>query len=123
MNSTINSTMERVGEQGDRDIAAQAREAKASGQGEMGRFFDDVEELLGRVSYFNDVDLDRLRTKVEGSLRSARESSQHVTRRVREASVQAATHADKYVHERPWTVVSLAVVAGLALGAAVSGRR
>jgi ElaB/YqjD/DUF883 family membrane-anchored ribosome-binding protein len=120
MNSTINSTIERVGEH---DIAGKAREAKASAQGELRRLFDDVEELLGRVSYFNDVDLDRLRTKVEGSLRSARESSQHVTKRVRDASVQAATHADKYAHERPWTVVSLAVVAGLAIGAAVSARR
>ena len=116
----MNSTIDRISES---DIADKAREVKSSAQGEMRRFFDDVEELLGRVSYFNDVDLDRLKTRVEGSLRAARDSSQNATRRVKDVSLQAATQADKYAHDRPWTVVSLAAIAGLAIGAAVSATR
>jgi ElaB/YqjD/DUF883 family membrane-anchored ribosome-binding protein len=96
--------------------------ASFTAPGEMRRFLDDVEELLGRIRYFDDVDLARLRDKVETSVRAARESTQDATRRVREVSVQAATSADKYAHERPWTVVGLAALAGLAIGASM-GRR
>src|SRR5262245_43030356 len=95
---------------------------RATAPGEMRRFLDDVEELLGRISYLDDVDLAQLRAKVETSLHAARASTQNATRRVREVSVQAATSADKYAHERPWTVVGLAALAGLAVGAAM-GRR
>jgi len=107
---------------GDR-VSDVLNDKKDAARGEMRRFFDDVEELLGRVSYINDVDLDRLKTRVETSMRAARDSTKNATRRVRDVSAQAASSADKYAHESPWTVVGVAALAALAIGAAVGSAR
>ena len=117
----MNSTIEQMGS--DRDADKLLSDVKDGARGELRRFFDDVEELLGRVSYFNDVDLDRLKSRVETSMRAAKDSTQQATRRVRDLSVQAATSADKYAHESPWTVAGIAAIAALAIGAAVGAAR
>ena len=117
----MNSTIEKMGI--DRDADKLLSDAKDGARGELHRFFDDVEELLGRVSYFNDVDLDRLKTRVESSMRAARDSTQTATRRVRDLSAQAATSADRYAHDSPWTVAGIAAIAALAIGAAVGATR
>ena len=54
---------------------------------------------------------------------AARDSTQQATRRVRDLSAQAASSADKYAHESPWTVVGVAAIAALAIGAAVGSVR
>jgi ElaB/YqjD/DUF883 family membrane-anchored ribosome-binding protein len=90
---------------------------------ELKRFVDDVEELLTSVSHLDDADVARMRGKLEDSLSVVRDSLSGSTARVKDASVRAATNADKYAHERPWAVAGLAAVAALALGAAIAGRR
>lgn len=94
------------------------------GQGELGRFFADVEDLLKRVTNMNDADATRLRERVEGSLSTAREAVGRGANRFRESAGEMADTTDSYVRSRPWTVAGIAMVAGLLLGAAMlSGRR
>lgn len=94
------------------------------GQGEMGRFFADVEDLLKRVTNMNDADVTRLRERVEGSLSTARDTLSRGASRVGESAGDVADTTDSYVRSRPWTVVGIAMVAGVVLGAALlSGRR
>jgi len=116
----MNSTVDQLSNDRVADVLS---DAKDGARGELRRFFDDVEELLGRVSYINDVDLDRLKSRVEKSMSAARDSTQQATRRVRDLSAQAASSADKYAHESPWTVVGVAAIAALAIGAAVGAVR
>ena len=87
--------------------------------GEMGRFFADVEDLLRRVTSMDDADVARLRTRVEGSLTSARASVTRGANRVRESAGDIADTTDEYVRRRPWTVAGVAMVAGALLGAAL----
>jgi ElaB/YqjD/DUF883 family membrane-anchored ribosome-binding protein len=104
-------------------IAHAAREGAARGSSELRHFFDDVEDLLGRISDVGNDDVQRLKTKVADSLDSARGTVSRGAARLRERAVDAAGTADDYAREQPWTVVGIAAVVGLALGAALASRR
>lgn len=90
---------------------------------ELHAFFQDVEELLSRVANVNDDEVRRLRSKVETSMLRARDTASNATRKVRDMSMQAATTADQFAHDRPWTAVSLAALAGAAIGMALTSSR
>ena len=55
--------------------AENAADAADAAVGQLGKFFDDLEDLLRRVTHFEDADISRLRRQVE------RRSKQFVTRR------------------------------------------
>ena len=98
------------------------KRAASEGRRELGSFFDDVEELLARVTNLKDEDIARMRGKVEESLRGARETAGRTAQRVRDSVSDAASSTDDYVRERPWTMVGVAALVGLALGVALSRR-
>jgi len=93
--------------------------------GEMGRFFSDVEDLLKRVTHMKDDDVSRLRERVETSLTSARDSVSRNAHRVRETAGEVVDSTDGFVRRRPWTMAGVAMVAGVIVGAALlsSARR
>lgn len=93
------------------------------GNGEMGRFFSDVEDLLKRVTSMNDVDVARLRERVEGSLSGVRDTVTRNASRVRESAGEMVDTTDHYVRSRPWTVAGIAMVAGVIVGAALLSSR
>ncbi len=93
------------------------------GNGETGRFFSDVEDLLKRVTNMNDADVARLRDRVEGSLSSVRDTVNRNASRVRESAGEMVDTTDAYVRRRPWTVAGIAMVAGLIVGAALLSSR
>jgi ElaB/YqjD/DUF883 family membrane-anchored ribosome-binding protein len=84
--------------------------------GEFGRLIADVEDLVKKVAHLNDADIARVRQKVETTLATAKTSVQQGTARVRDGSRQLARATDGYVHERPWTALGIAAVAGAVLG-------
>jgi ElaB/YqjD/DUF883 family membrane-anchored ribosome-binding protein len=90
--------------------------------GELTNFIADVEELISRIGDVKDAEVARLRSKVQGSLESAKDgmssSVESLTRRAREA----AGTADDYVRGSPWQAVGIAALAGLAIGYAASRR-
>lgn len=112
---------EKLGEKVDK-VEQGARQAASRSSSEFRNLMADVEDLLGRVTHINDEDIARVRARVEASLGKARDSVSDGTRQVRERATQAATAADDYAHDSPWTLVAVAAVAGLALGAALSRR-
>jgi ElaB/YqjD/DUF883 family membrane-anchored ribosome-binding protein len=91
--------------------------------GEMGRLFADVEDLLKHVMPMKDDDIARLRARVEGSLSNARDAVTRNASRVRETATEAADATDQYVRRRPWTVAGVAMVAGMLVGAALRSSR
>jgi len=84
---------------------------------QLQKFFDDVEELLKRVSNVGDQEISRLRYRVESSINHARAATREGTRMAVESTRKAAKATDDYVHENPWKAIGVTAVMGLLLGA------
>lgn len=87
---------------------------------QLQKFFDDVEELLRRVSDIGDRDISRLRSRVESSIDSAKEAAREGARVAYDSTRRAAEAADGYVHKNPWTAIGATAAAGLLIGALLS---
>ncbi len=101
------------------DIGANAAEIGAS---QMKKFFDDVEDLLRRVTPLGDAELARMRTRVEGSLKTARKVADRQVKQAIDVSSRAAKATDEYVHESPWKAIGIVAVAAVVLGALLTNR-
>lgn len=89
---------------------------------ELQNFFDDVEELLRRVADVSDVDIARVREKVETSIERVKSATRDRVGSAVEGTRQAARVTDEYVHENPWTAVGVSAAAGLVVGALLCRR-
>jgi len=79
-------------------------------------FFDDVEELLGRITHLPDAEVAELREKVESSLGAARDTMESSVQSVVDTTTRAARAADDLVQSNPWKALGIAAVTCLALG-------
>jgi ElaB/YqjD/DUF883 family membrane-anchored ribosome-binding protein len=84
---------------------------------QLATFFDDVEELLRRVSTLEDAGIKRLRTRVESSIEHAREATNEGMNRAVAGTRKAARATDDYVRTNPWKVIGLTAAGGFLLGA------
>lgn len=87
---------------------------------QLQKFFDDVEELLRRVSDIGDKDISRLRSRVESSISHVREAARDGARAAVDGTRRAAEAADGYVHNNPWTAIGVTAAAGILIGALLS---
>ena len=108
-------------------VASQVAE---QGSAELQNFFDDVQDLLAKVTDLDDHDVAALRSRVEDSLKAARESMQSGVRRVRDTAadwrdtaMEQAGSARRQVRKRPLTIGLAAAAIGLTLGALLARRR
>jgi ElaB/YqjD/DUF883 family membrane-anchored ribosome-binding protein len=85
--------------------------------GQLQKFFDDVEELLRRVSNVGDQEISRLRYRVESSIDHARAATREGARMAVESTRKAARVTDEYVHDNPWKAIGITAVVGVLLGA------
>ena len=91
--------------------------------GQLHKFFDDVEELLRKVSSMQDVEIAKLRTRVESSIDHVKSSVTNSAQTVVENTKKAALATDEYVHRKPWIVIGATAAVGLMLGALLRGSR
>lgn len=96
--------------------------SKGESPGELHRFFDDVEELLRRVSDMGDEEIARLRERVESSIHKAKSAAGAGLDSAISGAREAAQDADSYVRDNPWVAVGIAAAAGLLLGGLLSRR-
>ncbi|MFO7325781.1 MAG: DUF883 family protein [Pseudomonadota bacterium] len=89
---------------------------------ELQKFFDDVEELLRRVSDVSDADIARVRAKLESSIERVRSATRDSLELAADSTRRAVRATDDYVHERPWTAVGISAAAGLLAGALLCRR-
>ena len=97
-------------------------EAMHRGASELQKFFDDVEELLRRVSNVSDTDIARIRDKVESSIEHVKSATRDRLENAEDGTRRAAHATDEYVHENPWTAVGVSAAAGLLVGAILCRR-
>lgn len=105
-----------------RDAGERSSEALHRRATELQKFFDDVEELLRRVSDVSDADIARIRDKVEGSIERVRSATRDRLEEAVDGTRRAARATDDYVHEKPWTAIGVSVTAGLVVGALLCRR-
>jgi ElaB/YqjD/DUF883 family membrane-anchored ribosome-binding protein len=101
------------------DLGEQAEGALSRKAGQLQKFFDDVEELLRRVSNVGDKEISRLRYRVESSIDHARAATREGARIAIDNTRKAAKATDDYVHENPWKAIGVTAVAALLVGALI----
>src|SRR5882757_8638554 len=100
MSTTADHFADAAHEAGTKADAALRRKA-----GQLQKFFDDVEELLRRVSSMPDADISRLRSRVESSIDHVKSSVSNSAHTALENTRKAALATDEYVHRKPWIVI------------------
>jgi ElaB/YqjD/DUF883 family membrane-anchored ribosome-binding protein len=82
----------------------------------------DSEELLKATAGAAGERATAARTRVEESLRAAKDKIDEVDSAMLDRAKESAKAADEYVHEHPWGAVGIAAAAGLLLGVLISRR-
>jgi ElaB/YqjD/DUF883 family membrane-anchored ribosome-binding protein len=93
------------------------------GEGQLKKFFDDVEDLIRRVTPNKDEAVSRVRNRLESSIHSARRTTERGMRQAIDASSSAARAADGYAHRSPWAVIGITAAVGLVIGSLLVRRR
>lgn len=101
-------------------VADHAEEALRRKASQLQKFFDDVEELLRRVSDLGDRDISRLRSRLESSIDHVKDAAREGARAAVDSTRRAADAADGYVHNNPWTAIGVTAAAGILVGALLS---
>lgn len=118
-----------------------ASDVAKKGSVELQNFFDDVQDLLAKVTDLDDEEVAALRSRVARSLDVAQESVRSGARQVREtasgwrdtarerasewgdAALEQARSVRREVRKRPLSIGLGAVVIGIALGALLARNR
>jgi ElaB/YqjD/DUF883 family membrane-anchored ribosome-binding protein len=82
----------------------------------------DVEDLLTKVANVGDVEIARVRERLQKTLATVRSSANAGARRARVYAQDATTATEDYVRESPWTAVGLAAAVGVLIGFIASRR-
>ncbi len=101
------------------DVALKGEAALRRKAGQLQKFFDDVEELLSRVSSLDDKDISRLRARVEASIDHVKDSVRSTASTAIEGTRYAARATDEYVHRKPWVAIGAGAAIGLLVGALI----
>jgi ElaB/YqjD/DUF883 family membrane-anchored ribosome-binding protein len=121
-NSDPRNSKQRV--KGELSDAAQA--AKDSASAEFKSFVADIEDVIKRVANVSDVEVARVRAKVQAALANTKSDIVSSAAGVKQQAERAARYTDEYVHESPWQAIgfgaAVAAVLGLSIGL-LSSRR
>jgi ElaB/YqjD/DUF883 family membrane-anchored ribosome-binding protein len=102
---------------GARNAGSRIDEGLSRKTSQLSKFFDDVEELLRRVSPMEDADISRLRNRVESSIEHAREVTSDGVHKAVDNTRKAALATDDYVRTNPWKVIGATAAVGILIGA------
>lgn len=98
------------------DIGEGVDNIKSVASAEIKSLIADVEDLVARIADLKDADVARVRTKVLRAVGAAKESLAGGADTLRRQAQQAASTADDYVHDNPWSAIGIAALVGAAVG-------
>ncbi|MEO6078401.1 MAG: hypothetical protein ABIQ86_01290 [Steroidobacteraceae bacterium] len=104
------------------NISGRAEDAVQKKGSQLGKFLDDVEDLLRHVTPLQDSDISRARQRVESSINSVRTTAERGITHTVESTKAAAKATDSFVHERPWTAIGIAAVAGALIASLIRSK-
>jgi len=105
------------------NMAGRAEDAIQKKGSQLGKFLDDVEDLLRHVTPLQDSDISRARQRVESSINTVRSTAERSITQTVETTKAAAKATDTFVHDRPWTAIGIAAVTGALVAALLSRSR
>ncbi len=105
-----------------RQLERGAERIKRTASSELSNLIADVEDLLQKVAHVADVDVARLRERVQGKIATAKDTLAAGGKRISETAREAAGATDKYVRRSPWQAVGLAALTGAAVAYLFSRR-
>jgi ElaB/YqjD/DUF883 family membrane-anchored ribosome-binding protein len=89
---------------------------------EVSNLIADVDDLLKKITNSTDVDVAKLRTRVQESLGSVKDTLAVGSQRLTETARVAAGTTDDYVRRSPWQAIGIAALAGTVVGYLLSRR-
>lgn len=98
------------------DFTQGARNVKETASAEFNNFVSDVEDVVKRVADVSDVDIARVRGKIEDALYTAKSSLNLSAAQIRDQARRAAESTDQYVRDSPWQAVGIAAGVAALLG-------
>ncbi len=104
------------------ETQAQSQDQGGQSDSDLKSFFQDLQDLLVKVTPLGDAQAAQLRAKIEQSMDAVKTSALRGAQRVTEASKAAARSTDDYVHANPWTTAGISALVGLALGVTLARR-
>lgn len=116
---TTDSTAEQARASGRRlknDLKDGVHDIQNAAAGELKSLIADVEDLVARIADLNDVDVVRVRNKVQRAVDSAKQSVAESADTLRRRAQNAASTADDYVRDSPWQAVGIAALVGAVVG-------
>jgi ElaB/YqjD/DUF883 family membrane-anchored ribosome-binding protein len=116
MKMSISTTAEHLAD-GAAEVSAKSEAAMRRKASQLQKFFDDVEELLRRVSSLEDSEISRLRSGVESSIKHVKAAARDGSHAAIESTRTAALATDEYVHRKPWIAVGASAAVGALIGA------
>lgn len=98
---------------------ADSEHSVASAHQDLDKIKNDIEDIFHRLGNATDDQVEELREKARSALSSLRDIEQQAQARFH----VTARETQKFVHEKPWTVVGTAALAAYALGLLTRLRR
>jgi ElaB/YqjD/DUF883 family membrane-anchored ribosome-binding protein len=105
----------------DREYAKVSKSRQAIRE-ELQQLIEDVEELVRRIGDAADPELERLRSKVQSTVASARQAIESRSESPRQRVREVVSAGTAYVYDQPWQVVGIAGLLGIAVGFLVARR-
>ena len=90
--------------------------------GEWRNLLADVEDLIKKIAHVDDIEVAKVRAKVEQTLAKAKSTAMDGAANIRGYARDAGNATDEYVHESPWTAIGLAAMVGVVVGFLVTRR-
>jgi ElaB/YqjD/DUF883 family membrane-anchored ribosome-binding protein len=98
------------------------RRGKNFGNGNIGDFLANVEDLTKAIKDVDTPEIARVRAKVKIALAAAKSALSDSAAQVRGQAKQVSRTTDSYVRDNPWQVVGIAAVVGVVLGMLMTRR-
>jgi ElaB/YqjD/DUF883 family membrane-anchored ribosome-binding protein len=104
------------------NMADRAEEVAQKTGNQLGKFLDDVEDLVRHITPLQDSDIAGARQRVESSIKSMRTAAERGIHKTVETTKAAARATDGFVHNSPWTAIGIAAVAGALLASLIRSK-
>ncbi|MDP9084280.1 MAG: hypothetical protein M3N50_11020 [Pseudomonadota bacterium] len=98
------------------DVSEGASDIKAAASTEIKSLIADVEDLMTRIADLKDVDVARVRGKVQRAVEATKQSLADSADTIRRQAQNVAGTADDYVRDSPWQAVGIAALVGAVVG-------
>lgn len=119
METTFGGTTDQARASGRRvqdDLSESVSDIKSVASAEIKNLIADVEDLMARIADLKDVDVARVRTKVQRAVDATKQSLADSADTVRQHAQRVVGSADDYVRDRPWQAVGVAALIGAVVG-------